>query len=84
MKALIKNSFAILTLIFTALLGANIAWAMPTVELKQPNSNKVVFKIRFNNGSIDDPAGKEGLTFATASLMAQGGAGGISYADIQD
>ena len=84
MKALIKNSLAIPTLIFTLLLGANIAWAIPTVELKQPNSNKVVFKIRFNNGSIDDPAGKEGLTFATASLMAQGGAGGISYADIQD
>jgi zinc protease len=81
---MVKNSFAILTLVFTALLAVNSAWAMRTIELKQPNSNKVVFMVRFNNGSIDDPAGKEGLTFATASLMAQGGAGGMSYGDIQD
>lgn len=58
--------------------------AMDVVELKQQNSNKVVFKIRFENGSIADPADKQGLTYATASLMAQGGAGGVSYADIQD
>jgi zinc protease len=60
------------------------AQAMEVVELKQANSNKVVFKVRFANGSVSDPAGKQGLTYATASLMSQGGAGGVSYADIQD
>ncbi len=60
------------------------AQAMDVVELKQDKSNKVVFKVRFDNGSIADPADKQGLTYATATLMAQGGAGGMSYADIQD
>jgi len=60
------------------------AQAIVVVELKQKTSNKVVFKIRFDNGSIMDPADKKGLTFATAALMAQGGAGGVSYADLQD
>lgn len=58
--------------------------AMEVTELKLTNSNKLVFKVYFNNGSIADPAGKKGLTFATAALMSQGGAGGMSYADIQD
>ena len=31
---------------------------MGVVELKQQNSNKVVFKVRFDNGSIADPADK--------------------------
>ncbi len=61
-----------------------MAKEIDAVELKLDNSNKVVFKIRFENGSIADPADKKGLTLATASLMAQGGAGGVSYADIQD
>jgi len=58
--------------------------AIDVVELKQKNSNKVVIKVRFDNGSIVDPADRKGLTYATASLMAQGGAGGVSYPDIQD
>ena len=60
------------------------AQAMDVVELKQANSNKVVFKVRFANGSIADPDNKAGLTYATASLLARGGAGGTSYADVQD
>jgi len=79
MRALIKNSFTVLLVLF-----AVQAQAIEVVELKQENSNKVVFKVRFDNGSIADPADKKGLTYATASLMAQGGAGGVSYSDIQD
>ena len=60
------------------------AAAIDVVELQQPNANKVVFKVSFKNGSIADPADKKGLTYATASLMSQGGAGGMSYSDIQD
>lgn len=54
------------------------------VELKLPNSNKIVVKFMFRNGSITDPAGKEGLTNATASVIAGGGTGDLSYSQIQD
>ena len=54
------------------------------VELKLPNSNKIVVKFMFRNGSISDPAGKEGLTSATASVIAQGGTGALTYSQIQD
>jgi zinc protease len=79
MSALPRKVIAILALLFTVQ-----AQAINVVELKHHNSNKVVFKIRFDNGSVADPADKKGLTFATAALMAQGGAGGVSYADLQD
>jgi zinc protease len=70
---------ALATLIFSVQTAA-----IEVTELRLDKSNKVVFKVRFDNGSVADPAGREGLTYATASLMAQGGAGGMSYADIQD
>lgn len=79
MRRLPGMIIALLALFFTLQ-----AQAITVVELKQNNSNKVVIKVRFDNGSIVDPADKKGLTFATASLMAQGGAGGLGYSDIQD
>ena len=54
------------------------------VELKLPNSNKIILKFMFRNGSITDPVGKEGLTDATASVIAQGGTGALTYSQIQD
>ncbi len=58
--------------------------AQEVVQLKLRKSNKIVVKLMFRNGSMSDPAGKEGLTYATASLMTQGGAGEKSYSEIQD
>jgi zinc protease len=58
--------------------------AQNVIELKMSNSNKIVVKLMFLNGSICDPVGKEGLTQMTIDLMTQGGAGNLSYADIQD
>jgi len=84
MKSLLRNVTTLVTLLFVAQAQAIDARTINVVELQQQNSNKVVFKIRFDSGSVADPAGKEGLTYATASLLAQGGAGGLSYADIQD
>jgi zinc protease len=77
-----KRMSKIMTLI--ACLAVGHASAMDVTELKLEDSNKLVVKVRFANGSIADPAGKEGLTYATASLMAGGGAGGMSYSEIQD
>ena len=54
------------------------------VELRQPNSSKIIIKLRFANGSIADPKGKEGLTAATANLITQGGTATMSFSDIQD
>jgi hypothetical protein len=37
------------------------------VLLKKPVSNKIVVKYMFQNGSIFDPAGKEGISALTAN-----------------
>ena len=82
MKRQIMKIWTVSALLLAPLPAAGSA--ADVVELKLENSNKIVFKAQFTNGSISDPAGHEGLTYATAMLMAQGGAGGMSYAEIQD
>ncbi|HRH64902.1 MAG TPA: pitrilysin family protein [Bacteroidia bacterium] len=57
--------------------------AQEIVELKQPNAGKVVIKYMFRNGSIADPAGKEGITYLTANLMVNGGTEKHSSTEIQ-
>ncbi|MEO8087335.1 MAG: pitrilysin family protein [Bacteroidota bacterium] len=47
--------------------------AQEVIELNQPNANKVVIKLMFRNGSVCDPAGKEGLTEFTTTMITQGG-----------
>ncbi|MDP3683016.1 MAG: insulinase family protein, partial [Ignavibacteria bacterium] len=58
--------------------------AQEVVELKLPNTNKVTIKLMFKNGSVCDPAGKEGLMYLTSALITQGGTGDLTYADIQN
>ena len=78
MKSINQLAFGLFLLLSFA------AQALDVIELPQAQANKVVIKVRFNNGSIADPVGKEGLTYATAAMLASGGAGGVSYADLQD
>lgn len=62
--------------IFIAIIICSFNWAMnaqQVIELKKPGLNKVVIKLMFRNGSICDPANKEGLTALTSSLVAEGG-----------
>lgn len=66
------------------LLIAAAVVAQQSVELPLPKSNKVVIKVRFANGSIADPKGKEGLTYAAAQLVVQGGTKEMTYSEIQD
>ncbi len=73
----------------TLMLAVALAFALPVlgqgvVELKLPQSGKVVVKLMFRNGSTCDPKGKEGLTFLTASLVAQGGTADMTFSQIQD
>ena len=50
--------------------------------LPSKNSPIVTFRILFRVGSIDDPAGKEGLTALTASMLAQGGTRSLNYPEL--
>ena len=70
-------------LIMTVLFAASL-FAQNIIELKQPNSNKVIIKLQFTNGSIADPKGKEGLTAATVNLITQGGTKDMTYSEIQE
>lgn len=69
--------------ILTIMIAATL-FAQEVVQLKQPNSNKVVIKLMFRNGSVCDPKGKEGLTAATANLITQGGTKEMTYSEIQE
>lgn len=72
-----------LMMLFTIILTYTMT-AQQVVELPQPNSNKVIIKLQFRNGSISDPKGKEGLTTAVANLITQGGTKEMTYSEIQD
>ncbi|MEO6550007.1 MAG: pitrilysin family protein [Ferruginibacter sp.] len=54
------------------------------IELKEPLSNKIIIKLMFRNGSITDPAGKEGLTLATADLITSGGTSTMTNRQIRE
>ncbi len=60
------------------------SFAQEVVELKMPKSNKIVIKLMFNNGSICDPVGKEGLTALTTSVIAEGGTKELTNSQITD
>ena len=68
------------------LMVVNCAFAATTFEtvtLPNPQSEKVVVKMMFSNGSMSDPIGMEGMTQLTASLMLEGGTGKYSATDIK-
>ena len=75
----IKSLTLILMVLFTT-----VASAIDVVELPLPKSNKVVIQLRFRNGSISDPAGKEGLTYLTSRLITEGGTQTMSREAITD
>jgi zinc protease len=69
--------------IIISLLLSGFIMAQQVVELKQPNASKMIVKFMFNNGSICDPQGKEGLTYTTSQVINNGGTGELTYSDIQ-
>lgn len=79
-----KISFKLLLLFTLLLVSSNAFSEVDVVELKKDGSSKLVVKVRFNNGSITDPPGKEGLTALTASLMMEGGTNEYTKAQIND
>jgi zinc protease len=67
-----------------SILLTGMIMAQEVVELKQPNSAKLIVKFLFKNGSMCDPQDKDGLTYTTAQLITQGGTGELTFGDIQD
>jgi len=57
---------------------------IPTVLLPIEKSPLITFRIAFDAGSINDPAGKKGLTMLTASMISEGGTKKRSYKEIVD
>lgn len=74
-------------LVLAAVLGLAVAApvaASPieTVTLPNASSPLVAIQIRFDAGSIHDPAGKEGLSALTAMMIGQAGTQKRSYTDL--
>jgi zinc protease len=58
--------------------------AIELVTLPSPQSPIVAIRAFFRTGSIDDPAGKEGLADLTASVVAEGATAKRSYKELVD
>lgn len=55
-----------------------------TVFIPSPNNPLVAIRLFFQVGSVDDPAGKEGLAALTSDVMGQGGTKQRTYAEVLD
>src|SRR5262249_4420047 len=55
---------------------------MDVVLLPVANKPIVSFRLVFHSGSVDDPAGKEGLTTLTSDVMVQGGTKKLSSSEL--
>lgn len=79
-----KIRYKILLILLNMVVFSTMLYAQEVVTLKQPKSNKIVVKLMFRNGSIVDPAGKEGLTALTASLISNGGTTTMTKSEIDN
>lgn len=59
-----------------------MARGQEVIEIPDALSNKVVIRLVFKNGSVCDPAGKEGITDVTTSVIAEGGTQSLTSTDI--
>ncbi len=79
-----RKTFSIVLLLASIWVTAALHAEINVIELKKPGSPKMVVKVRFQNGSIADPQGKEGLTDLTASLMMDGGTDAYTKSEINE
>ena len=56
--------------------------SLTSVGLRTPDSPLVSIRIAFQTGSIDDPAGKNGLNALTSLMIGQGGTQTLSYEEL--
>ncbi len=57
---------------------------LTVVSLPVPNKPIVSFRLVFRTGSVDDPAGKEGLTALTTRVLVEGGTKALSASELLD
>jgi zinc protease len=62
--------------------GAGKVDGIRTVFLQSPSSPLVAIRLFFQVGSVDDPAGKEGLVQLTAEMLGKGGSKDRTYAEL--
>jgi zinc protease len=62
--------------------GAGKVDGIRTVFLQSPASPLVAIRLYFQLGSVDDPAGKEGLTHLTAEIVGKGGSKDRTFAEV--
>ena len=56
--------------------------SLTSVGLRTPSSPLVSIRIAFRTGSVDDPAGKNGLNALTALMIGRGGTQTLSYEEL--
>jgi zinc protease len=62
--------------------GASGAGAVATVARRNPSASVVAFRVVFDAGSSDDPAGKEGLTALAAAMTTKSGTHDLTFAQL--
>src|SRR5438045_1968064 len=62
---------------------APAAAEIPLVALPAAGHPTVAFRLAFQAGAVDDPAGKEGLTELTALVMAEGGTEKLDVSELK-
>ncbi|HUN64694.1 MAG TPA: pitrilysin family protein [Bacteroidota bacterium] len=63
-------------------LAAKDQTGLKFTKIPAPNSPLIAFRIILRSGSINDPAGKEGLNALTADLIVQGGTRDLTYSQV--
>lgn len=56
----------------------------PVMVVRRSESPVITFRVVFEAGSAADTPGREGITMLTARLMAEGGAGELSFAELTE
>ena len=56
--------------------------AVATLARRNPSARVVAFRILFDTGSSEDPAGKEGLTALTAAMTVKSGTRALTFAEL--
>ena len=78
-----KVSFVFLILMISSMLvSCQTGNGIKTVQLNVPSDPTISFRIMFQVGSQNDPQGKEGLAFLTASMLTNAGTEQNSYDQI--
>src|SRR5262249_15559152 len=64
--------------------GKSSVAGIRTVFMPSPANPLVALRLVFQVGSVDDPAGKQGLAMLTAEMLGKGGSKARTYAELLD